>query len=270
MPHFSKPNDDQTWAKFLSVVARLRGDNGCPWDKEQTYSSLTKFVLEEAHELVEAALEKDVNKIKEELGDLLLEIGLYCVIAQEKGDFEASDVFKGIIDKLIRRHPHVFGEEILTTAQDVRKRWDEIKRSEPGRYKDGHSLMDEIQKGLPALMKAQKQQTLAAGVGFDWKNGDPVFHKIREELEEIAEAQKTGHQDEVAGEVGDLLFACVNLARHLKVDAETALMGTIEKFSRRFRYIERSLGQDDLTFDDADLEFLDELWERAKLTEQNE
>ncbi len=270
MPHSSKPNDDQTWDRFLSVVARLRGDNGCPWDKEQTYSSLTKYVLEEAHELVEAVLEKDVNKIKEELGDLLLEVALYCVMAQERGDFEPSDVFRGIIEKLVRRHPHVFGEETIASAQDVRKRWDEIKRSEPGRYKAGHSLMDEMQKGLPALMTAQKQQALAAGVGFDWGSSAPVFHKVREELEELIAAQTVGRQDRVQGEVGDLLFACVNLSRHLGVDAEIALLGTIEKFSRRFRYIERSLGQDDLTLDDANLELLDELWEKAKLLERSE
>lgn len=252
------------WTEFLSVVAKLRGENGCPWDKEQTYRSLTKFVLEESHELVAAALEEDADKLKEELGDLLLEIGLYCQIASERGDFSVSEVLSGITKKLIRRHPHVFGDEKLDTPEAVRERWDEIKRAEPGRYKKGHSLMDEVQKGLPALMRAQRQQTLAAGVGFDWDSVEPVFDKVKEELAEVFEARKKGSPEEIAGEVGDLLYACVNLARHLKVDAESALLGCVEKFSRRYRQVEEELSKRNLTAGDVDLEYLDALWEKAK------
>ncbi len=259
--------DARAWLRFLSVVARLRGEGGCPWDKEQTYTSLTPFVIEEAHEVVAAALEEDANKLKEELGDLLLEIGLYCQIAREMGDFEPSDVLEGITAKLRRRHPHVFGGETITSAEGVRERWAEIKRAEPGRYQKEHSLMDEVPKGLPALMRAQKQQTLAAEAGFDWKSEAPVFDKIREELREIAVAVERGNPQEVASEVGDLLFACVNLARHLEVDSETALLGCVEKFSRRFRPIEQSLRQRNLTVNDVDLEYLDGLWEQAKSKE---
>jgi MazG family protein len=257
----------RSWLRFLSVVAKLRGEGGCPWDKEQTYISLTPFVIEEAYEVVVAALEKDANKLKEELGDLLLEIGLYCQIAREAGDFEPSDVLEGIIAKLIRRHPHVFGEEKITSPEGVRERWAEIKRSEPGRYQEGHSLMDEVPKGLPALMRAQKQQMLAAEAGFDWKSEAPVLDKVREEIEELATAMERGNTQEIEDEVGDLLFACVNLARHLGVDSETALLGCVEKFSQRFRHIEDSLRQRNLTVNDVDLEYLDELWEQAKSNE---
>jgi tetrapyrrole methylase family protein/MazG family protein len=254
----------RAWIEFLAVVAKLRGENGCPWDKEQTYRSLTKYVLEESHELVAAALEGDADKLKEELGDLLLEIGLYCQIASEKGDFRQSEVLAGITRKLVRRHPHVFGSERLDTPEAVRERWDEIKRAEPGRYKKDHSLMDEVQKGLPALMRAQRQQTLAAGVGFDWDSVEPVFDKVKEELAEISEARAKGSPEDVAEEVGDLLFACVNLARHLKVDAESALLGCVEKFSRRYRQVERDLAERNMSAEEVDLEYLDALWEKAK------
>jgi len=255
---------DGQWQRFLDVVAALRGEHGCPWDKEQTYESLTQYVLEEAHEVVASVLEKDADKLREELGDLLLEIGLYCQIASERGDFQAEDVLAGIIAKLIRRHPHVFGDEDIRTAGEVRERWEEIKRKEPGRYKEGHSLMDEIQKGLPALMRAQKQQSLAARVGFDWAEVEPVFQKVEEELGEVKRARKNGDEPALKDEVGDLLYACVNLARKLGVDAETALLGTVEKFSRRFRHVEKEVSDRGLAMEEQSLEFLDALWEKAK------
>jgi len=173
-------NDDHgegEWRRFLGVIATLRSESGCPWDKAQTYESLTQYVLEEAYEVVSAVLEKDADKLQEELGDLLLEIGLYCQIASERGDFQPSDVLSGITEKLIRRHPHVFGHEKAETADEVRVRWEEIKRNEPGRYERDHSLMDEVPKGLPALLSAQKQQALAAEVGFDWDSADPVLQR---------------------------------------------------------------------------------------------
>lgn len=262
--------DEAPWARFLSVVAELRGEHGCPWDKEQTYESLARFVLEEANELVSAALEKDADKLKEELGDLLLEIGLYMEIARERGDFQPRDVLSGITGKLVRRHPHVFGDEELVTPGEVIERWAQIKREEPGRYEEGHSLMDEVQKGLPALMKAERQQALASDVGFDWESAEPVFRKIEEELGELDRARRSGASDEVREEVGDLLFACVNLARKLGVDAETALLGSVGKFSRRFRQIERYLAEHGLSMKDQSLGFLDSLWEKTKDGERKE
>ncbi len=258
------------WLRFLSVVAKLRGQDGCPWDREQTYTSLAPYVIEEAHEVVAAVHEKDVDKLKEELGDLLLEIGLYCQVAREMGDFGPVDVLSGIVDKLMRRHPHVFGCETITDAVGVRERWDEIKRAEPGRYNPGHSLMDEVQKGLPALLKAQKQQSLAAEAGFDWSTEGPVFDKVKEEIGEVFDARTRGCSSQTTDEVGDLLFACVNLSRHLGVDAETALLGSVEKFARRFRYIEKALADKKLTTKDVDLEYLDQLWAQAKCEETRE
>lgn len=257
-------NNDRVWSRFLSVLEALRGEHGCPWDKEQTYESLTRYVLEEANEVVSSALEKDANKLKEELGDLLLEIGLYCQIAKEKGDFQPEDVVSGITAKLVRRHPHVFGDETLRTPDEVRERWAQIKRDEPGRYEQDHSLMDEVQKGLPALMRAQRQQSLAAEVGFDWGSLDPVFLKIEEELEELQQARRDGDEGEIKAELGDLLFACTNLARKLGVDAETSLIMTIEKFSRRFRQIEDEVKKKGLNMNEQSLEYLDSLWEQAK------
>lgn len=262
--HMKAGSQDDPWQRFLDVLAALRGEHGCPWDKEQTYESLTHYVLEEAHEVVASALEKDADKLQEELGDLLLEIGLYCQIASERGDFQPNDVLSGITAKLIRRHPHVFGDEKLLTSGEVKQRWEQIKREEPGRYEEGHSLMDEVQKGLPALMKAQRQQVLAAGVGFDWESTEPVLKKIEEELGELGRAREEGELAAVKDEVGDLLYACVNLARKVGVDAETALLGTVDKFARRFRHIEREVQERNLVMREQSLEFLDTLWEKAK------
>lgn len=259
--------EDGAWPRFLSVMATLRGEHGCPWDKEQTYQSLTRYVLEEAHEVVAAALEEDVDKLKEELGDLLLEIGLYSQIAVERGDFRPDDILTGIIEKLVRRHPHVFGDEEIRSPGEVRERWAEIKRGEPGRYEEDHSLMDEVPKGLSALMKAQRQQALASEAGFDWESCAPVFGKVKEELTELDSAWKMGKPEEVRSELGDLLFACVNLARKVGVDAETALLGATEKFSRRFRRIEQELAKADLSMKEQSLDFLDTLWEKAKQEE---
>ena len=263
-------NGNSSWCRFLSILESLRGPDGCPWDKQQTYQTLTSFVLEESYEVVQAALEKDVNKLKEELGDLLLEIGVYATIAGEQGDFTFDDVIDGISDKLVRRHPHVFGGQDVDSPEQVEKLWAEIKRREPGRYQKGHSLMDELDKGLPALMRAQKQQSVAAGAGFDWPDVSGVFQKIEEEMFEIKEAHDKGNRAQIADEVGDLLFACVNLARHLGVDSETALSHTVEKFSRRFRQVEAYCKSHDLRMEEVGLDFLDRLWEDAKREEAKE
>ena len=202
--------------------------------------------------------------------DLLLEIGLYATIAGELGDFTFKDVLDGISDKLIRRHPHVFGGRDAGSPEQVEKLWAEIKRKEPGRYARGHSLMDEVDKGLPALMRAQKQQAVAARAGFDWPDVNGVFDKVQEEMSEIKEAYDKGNKTEVMDEVGDLLFACVNLARHLGVNAEVALLHTVEKFSRRFRQIESYLKSRSLRMEEMGLDVLDELWEKAKEAEAKE
>ncbi len=255
---------ERAWTNFLAVVAALRGPDGCPWDKQQTYASLTQYVLEEAWEVAVGALEGDANKLREELGDLLLEIALYCQIAAERGDFSPRDVLLGITEKLIRRHPHVFGDRDAESPEEVEALWAEIKRSEPGRYEKAHSLMDEVPKGMPGLMRAQRQQTLAGQEGFDWDGPGPVFDKIEEELKELREATDGGVQENIRVEMGDLLYACVNLARHLKVDAETAILGAVNKFGGRYREMERRLASRGVTVRDADEKELDRLWEDIK------
>lgn len=258
------------WQRFESIIKRLRGPDGCPWDKQQTYRSLTPFVLEEAYEVVQAALEKDPDKLKEELGDLLLEIGLYAAIAEEEQHFTLADVVNGISDKLVRRHPHVFGDRKAETPEQVERLWAEIKRDEPGRYEKGPSMMDMVDKGLPALMRAQQQQKVAAQGGFDWPGVRGVFDKLDEEVSELKEAWGKGNQTEIEGEMGDLLFSCVNLARHLSVNSEVALIRAIDKFSKRFRHMEAYLEQYHLTIREVGLDTLDDLWEKAKDGENKE
>jgi len=258
------------WQRFESIIKRLRGPDGCPWDKQQTYRSLTPFVLEEAYEVVQAALEKDPDKLKEELGDLLLEIGLYAAIAEEEQHFTLADVVNGISDKLVRRHPHVFGDRKAETPEQVERLWAEIKRNEPGRYEKGPSMMDMVDKGLPALMRAQQQQKVAAQGGFDWPGVRGVFDKLDEEVSELKEAWGKGNQTEIEGEMGDLLFSCVNLARHLSVNSEVALIRAIDKFSKRFRHMEAYLEQYHLTIREVGLDTLDDLWEKAKDGENKE
>jgi len=258
---------EDAWQRFTSIVRKLRGPEGCPWDRAQTYETLVPFLLEEAYEVALAAVKEDPGDLQEELGDLMLEVGLYAVIGEEKGDFTFDGVLNGISDKLIRRHPHVFGDLNAESPEEVEKLWAEIKRTEPGRYQEGQSLMDEVSKGLPALMRAQEQQTLAAKVGFDWSDCQGVFEKVEEEVSEVKEAYENGDGEKIAEEIGDLLFACVNLARHLGVDAEIALSSAIDKFGQRFRQVESYLEQENLNIEDVGLDYLDALWERAKKRE---
>jgi tetrapyrrole methylase family protein/MazG family protein len=255
--------DDCPWHRFESIIKRLRGPDGCPWDKQQTYQSLRPFVLEEAYEVVQAASEQDADKLREELGDLMLQVGLYAEIAEEKEHFTLADVIDGISDKLVRRHPHVFGDRKADTPEQVEELWAEIKRNERGKS-PCRSEMDRVAQGQPALMRAQQQQAIAAQVGFDWPDVRGVFEKLAEEISELREAWSRDDQAQIEAEIGDLLFACVNLARWLGVDAEVALTRTIDKFSRRFRLMEAYLEQYHLTIKEVAMDTLDELWEKAK------
>lgn len=262
--------DDCPWQRFESIIKRLRGPDGCPWDKQQTYQSLRPFVLEEAYEVVQTASEEDADKLREELGDLMLQVGLYSAIGEENGHFTLADVINGISDKLIRRHPHVFGDRKADTPEQVEGLWDEIKRKERSGSLRCRSLMDKVANGLPALMRAQQQQEVAAQAGFDWPEIHGVFDKVEEELSELKEAWDKGDKAQIEAEIGDLLFACVNLARWLGVDAESALTRTIDKFSKRFRLMEAYLERSHLTIKDVDMDTLDELWEKAKDGENTE
>lgn len=247
--------------RLLALMARLRGPSGCPWDREQTMTSLRPFILEEAYELVEAVGSGESEAIREELGDLLLEVVFVNQIASEAKLFGMDQVIRGIHDKLVRRHPHVFETERVASADKALERWEEIKEREKEKRS---SILDGVPKSLAALARAQKISSLAAKAGFDWGSAEEVKKKLDEERDELDQAVATGSAARIEEEMGDILFALVNLARHLGVDAEVALSGATEKFRERFRYLERELQSQGRSVEDADMDELDGLWEKAK------
>ena len=251
--------------QLRAVVARLRGPGGCPWDIEQTHHSLRGGLLEEAYEVVAAIDAKDDSNLSEELGDLLLQVVFHAQIAEEEKRFAFEDVALGICEKLVRRHPHVFGGESASDSAAVLVRWEEIKRQEKGASQAG-SVLDGISEGMPALQYAAKVQKKAAGVGFDWSEVGPIFAKVREELNEVEEALAEGGI-RAEEELGDLLFSVVNLTRKLKVDAEVALGGATRKFARRFRAVEALRRARGLAHEGVPLEVLDRLWDEVKAEE---
>lgn len=245
------------------IVAILRSPEGCPWDREQTHRSIRKNLIEETYEVLETIDDDDPDAMSEELGDLLLQIMLHSQMAAEDGFFTVDDVVAGINEKLIRRHPHVFGEKTAGDAEEALANWQEIKAQEKeakGVDISEQSKLAGIPRDLPALMFAYKLQKKAAEVGFDWDNIADVYRKVEEEYQEVREAS----DEERAGELGDLLFAVVNLARFLKIDPEEALSMTNRKFKRRFAYIEQKLKEANRSFDQTDLEEMDKWWEEAK------
>ncbi len=256
--------------ELRAIVARLRAPDGCPWDREQTHASLRTALLEETYEVLAAIEAGDDPNLREELGDLLLHVVLHAQIAAERGAFDFDAVAREIGEKMVRRHPHVFGGDRLADTAAVLVRWDEIKRREKeaaGRAGAGEpSQMDGVPAMLPALMRAQKAQEKAAKVGFDWQRVEDVLAKVREEIKEIEEAPPAD-AEAVAGEIGDLLFAAVNLARWHKLDAETTLRRATDKFVRRFRYVEAALRARGQAWDAATFEQMDVLWEAAKALE---
>lgn len=255
--------------ELRKIVADLRAPDGCPWDREQTHGSLRGGLLEEAHEVVEAIDEEDDAHLCEELGDLLLQVVMHSQIAAESGRFTFDDVARGISEKLVRRHPHVFGESVAGTSDAVLKQWDEIKRAERGNRQT--SLLDGVSTALPALMQAEKITKKAAKVGFDWDRIEPVIEKIREELVETEEVLAETPRDHarLEEEIGDLLFAVVNLARKSKVEAEVALRGATGKFAGRFRKIEAALQAQGRKPEECTLAELDAIWDQIKVTEKS-
>jgi len=244
------------------IVHRLRAPGGCPWDMEQTHESLIPHVLEEAYEVVDAIKSGDPTLMCEELGDLLLQPVLHAEIASETGAFDIDKMAHGLSEKLIRRHPHVFGEASAATSDAVLTQWDAIKRQEKGTQKEGH--LHGTGAGLPALMRAQKLQKKAARVGFDWPDAAPVFAKIREEATELEHAVASGERSAVEDEIGDLLFCVVNLARKLGVESEAALAAANEKFTRRFHAVEARLAAEGKALGEATLEEMDAIWDQVK------
>ena len=262
----------KSFDELIAVMARLRAPGGCPWDAEQTYQSLSQYMLEEAYETfdaIHAAGETgDTTHLTEELGDVLLQVVFHSTIAAERGDFTIDDVAAGVAKKLVLRHPHVFGDKKLAKAQDVLDNWDELKANEraasgkPEKVKD--SLLDEVPVHFPALLESLKVTKKAAKVGFDWESADQVFAKIEEEIGELKAAIIQKDRENIDEEIGDLLFAVVNLARKLDVEPETALKKTNRKFRKRFKFIEEDLRSNGRTLEDSDLAEMDVLWNKAK------
>lgn len=254
----SKEFDD-----LVRLVSRLRGPRGCPWDKRQTSQSLKPFLLEEAYEVLDAVDVQDPASLKDELGDLLFQVVFHAQIARERGNFSMRDVLKGVTRKMVRRHPHVFGNARAKTAEDVLARWETHKKRErAGRNRD--SALDGVPRILPALLRAQRLQSRASRAGFDWDREAPVWDKVEEELEELARARRSESRRRVKEEMGDLLFTIVNLARFLDLDAEDALRSAAGRFARRFRAVERRLKQNGRTMAETSAGELDRLWNRAK------
>jgi len=254
------------FSTFRQIIAELRGPNGCPWDKKQTHASLKKYLIEESYELIEAINNEDIDHMVEELGDVLLQVMLHAQIGEDDGYFTIEDVVEGISEKMVRRHPHVFGNVEAETEEEVLTNWQEIKQQEKGSTQQ--SLLEGIGKGLPNLLKAKELQKEAAKVGFDWPDITPVLEKVKEELVELQEAKQIGNQEEIELEYGDLLFALVNVARHYEIDPEEALFKTNQKFSRRFGYIEEKVAASGRSFSDYTLEELDAFWGEAKRNEK--
>jgi MazG family protein len=267
------------FTRLTEIMAQLRAPGGCPWDREQTFDSIKPYLLEETYEVLDAIDTRDWGGLKEELGDLMLEAVFFAQMAAEAGHFRIEDSLDAINEKLVRRHPHVFGTGTAKTPEEVKARWDEIKAEEkrgvvetagPGQggaeaSAAGKGLLDGVPRAMPALVEAAQLTSRASGVGFDWPNAEQVLGKLDEELRELAEARAAGApRERVEDEVGDLLFVIVNLARFLKVDPEQALRRTNRKFRERFAYVERKLKEQGRTPAGATLEEMDALWEQAK------
>jgi ATP diphosphatase len=254
--------------RLLQLMARLRDpERGCPWDREQTYATIAPHTIEEAYEVADAIAREDWAELQSELGDLLFQVVFQAQIAGEEGRFDFADVARGIVEKMIRRHPHVFGDESYADAAEQTAAWEQIKASEKAAQPAG--VLEGIPLALPGLTRAVKLQKKAAKVGFDWGAAEPVLAKIEEEIAEIRhEIATQAPLERLVDELGDVLFAVANLARHLKLDPEAALRGTNAKFERRFRRIEAWLAEDGRSPEDSTLAEMDALWERAKAEEK--
>src|SRR5687768_5503049 len=250
-----------SFESFAEIVAHLRAPNGCPWDREQTHETLRKHLLEESYEAISAIDSGDFADMREEFGDLLLQVVLQSQIANEEGQFNVNQVIQGIHSKIVRRHPHVFGDLKLEGVQGVLANWEKLKEQERGKKKDGKGLLDGVPVALPALSQAQEYQDRAARVGFDWPEIEGVLDKIKEEIEEIKKAET---DFELASEIGDLFFAIVNLARWKHVDAESALRATNMKFKKRFAYIEQGAKKRGRDLTALSLDEMEALWQEAK------
>jgi MazG family protein len=255
----------EAFARLCRIMARLRGPGGCPWDREQTPSSLKPYLIEEAYETVDAIDSGDREALREELGDLLLQVVFHAELSHEGGSFDVAAVAGGIADKLVRRHPHVFGDQKADGSGGALRNWEAVKATERPRSK---GVLDSIPRGQPALLRAMRSGEKAGAVGFDWSAPADVVTKVDEELGELRTAMSSGDSAAMTEELGDLLFALVNLSRRLGVDAESALHRATDKFQRRFAFMERELRAGGRTPRDASMAELDGLWDAAKRDER--
>lgn len=268
-------------SRLIEIMEALRKpETGCPWDVVQTFETIKPYTIEEAYEVADAIERRDMDDLCDELGDLLLQVVFYARIAEERGEFAFGDVVHAVTSKMIRRHPHVFAASEADTPDSVKLQWDRIKAEEKREraarrarrgitedFKAG--FLGGVQRSQPALTEALKLQEQAARVGFDWSNPAPILDKIEEEIAELREALEEGRPEKVSDELGDLIFALVNIGRHVKADPENALRGTNTKFRRRFNHIEKSLGENGETLEEASLERMEDLWQAAKRIERS-
>lgn len=255
----------QRFERLVEIMAMLRAPGGCPWDREQTFDTIKPYTLEETYEVLDAIDRRDWRGLSEELGDFILQAVFYAQMAAEEDKFRIDDALDAINEKLVRRHPHVFGEGDAKTADAVKARWDEIKAEEKqARGEKPKGLLEGIPRAMPALVEAQQISSKAAGAGFDWPDIGQVADKVREELVELEQARAQAGTEEIEGEIGDLLFTIVNLARFLKVDPEQALRRTNAKFRQRFAHVEAGVAANGKTLSESSLEEMEELWQQAK------
>ena len=264
---------DTPYERVKNLMAKLRAPDGCPWDREQDFSDIARYTIEEAYEVADAIAKNDMAHLREELGDLLFQTVFHSRIAEETGAFNLDDVTNDLVRKMVRRHPHVFGDAHERSAEQQVAEWEEVKAQERATKQTKNnnknkSLLDDVALALPALMRAEKLQKRAARVGFDWPNLDGVVDKIMEEAQELKEASASLDADAIEDEMGDLLFAVTNLARKLGVDPEVALRRTNDKFTRRFKFVEAGAEKDGKELPDMTLEEMDALWDAAKVQEK--
>ena len=250
--------------RLVEIMAKLRAPDGCPWDREQNFDSIRKYTLEETYEVLDAIDRRDWENLAEELGDFMLQAVFYAQMASEEGRFDIGDSLDAINQKLVRRHPHIFGDASASTGEEVLKQWNEIKAQEKKGKNKPIGLLAGVPRALPALVEAQQITSRAATVGFDWSGPEQVLEKLTEELAEFDEARRTGDRDRIEDELGDLFFVLVNLARFVKVDPEQALRRTNLKFRSRFGYIEEKLAERGAEMSKTPIEELETLWQEAK------
>lgn len=252
------------WQKLVDITRRLRAPDGCPWDRKQTMETLRAHLLEETYEVLEAIDSGSRKKLREELGDLLFQITFLSELASEEGAFDVDGVAKGIVDKLVRRHPHVFGDARVGSAEEALQQWEVLKAAERGQERGSPGVLSGVPRELPALLKACRLTNKASQLGFDWPEARQVVDKFQEELEELRRAQEKGDREALEEEFGDLLFTLANLGRHLALDPEVTLQRANRKFIRRFEHMERGLRESGRRWESQSAADLDELWEKAK------